>query len=150
MRSLVRTLIHTHMLTLNSKLSYVRMAKLKKVYFFLFFFFCWCRQATCCRHDYTFFFPPMYTSQSSYMKKSNKNKFQVFSEASILFSVGGKIYSSEPLTYTYMEDKIFETSRNVSIKLHRRVGRFIKLRLSFAAKWIMISEITFDSSKYTR
>lgn len=71
--------------------------------------------------------------------------FQVFSEASILFSVGGKVYSSEPLTYTYMEDRIFETSRNVSIKLHRRVGRFVKLRLSFAAKWIMISEITFDS-----
>lgn len=80
---------------------------------------------------------------------SNKNfKFQVFSEASILFSVGGKVYSSEPLTYTYMEDKIFESSRNVSIKLHRRVGRFVKLRLSFAAKWIMISEITFDSGKY--
>lgn len=76
----------------------------------------------------------------------NKNlKFQVFSEASVLFSVGGKVYSSEPLTYTYMEDRIFETSRNVSIKLHRRVGRFIKLRLYFAAKWIMVSEITFDS-----
>lgn len=64
-----------------------------------------------------------------------------------MFSVGGKVYSSEPLTYTYMEDRIFETSRNVSIKLHRRVGRFVKIRLSFAAKWIMISEITFDSGE---
>lgn len=81
-----------------------------------------------------------------YNRKYKENfEFQVFSEASVLFSVGGKAYLSEPLTYTYMEDRIFENSRNVSIKLHRRVGRFIKLRLSFASKWIMLSEITFDS-----
>lgn len=73
---------------------------------------------------------------------------QVFSEMSILFSVGGKVYSSEPLSYAYMEDRIFETPRNVSVKLHRRVGRFVKLRLSFANKWILMSEITFDSGKY--
>lgn len=75
-------------------------------------------------------------------------ELQVFSEVSILFSIGGKVYSSEPLTYAYMEDRIFETPRNVSVKLHRRVGRFVKLRLSFANKWILISEITFDSGKY--
>ena len=44
-----------------------------------------------------------------------------------------------------MEDRIFEHSRNVSIKLHHRVGKFVKLQLYFAAKWIMISEVTFDS-----
>ncbi|VVC28570.1 Hypothetical protein CINCED_3A015179 [Cinara cedri] len=74
-----------------------------------------------------------------------QSEVQVFSEVSILFSVGGKVYSSEPLTYAYMEDRIFETPRNVSVKLHRRVGRFVKLRLSFGNKWILISEITFDS-----
>lgn len=46
-----------------------------------------------------------------------------------------------------MEDKIFETPRNVSIKLHHRIGRFIKLRFTLAAKWLMISEITFDSGE---
>ncbi|XP_003248013.1 discoidin domain-containing receptor tyrosine kinase B isoform X2 [Acyrthosiphon pisum] len=86
-----------------------------------------------------------FTGVHIYCNNQFQKDVQVFSEASILFSVGGKVYSSEPLTYTYMEDRIFESSRNVSIKLHRRVGRFIKLRLSFAAKWIMISEITFDS-----
>ncbi|XP_018375815.1 PREDICTED: epithelial discoidin domain-containing receptor 1-like isoform X1 [Trachymyrmex cornetzi] len=70
---------------------------------------------------------------------------QVFSQIDILFSIGGKYYTGEPITYTYMEDKIFETSRNVTIKLHHRVGKFVKLRLHFSDRWIMVSEVTFDS-----
>lgn len=64
-----------------------------------------------------------------------------------MFSVGGRYFVGEPITYTYMEDRIFEHSRNISIKLHHRVGRFVKLQLHFAARWIMISEVTFDSGK---
>ena len=48
-----------------------------------------------------------------------------------------------------MEDKIFESSRNVTIKLHHRVGKYVKLRLHFSDRWIMISEVTFDSGKRT-
>ncbi|XP_039309465.1 epithelial discoidin domain-containing receptor 1 [Solenopsis invicta] len=70
---------------------------------------------------------------------------QIFSQVDILFSIGGKYYTGEPITYTYMEDKIFETSRNITIKLHHRVGKFIKLRLHFSDRWIMVSEVTFDS-----
>ncbi|XP_073975567.1 discoidin domain-containing receptor 2-like isoform X2 [Rhodnius prolixus] len=70
---------------------------------------------------------------------------QVFSEVDIMFSVGGVYYYGGPITYTYMEDRIFEHSRNVSIKLHRRVGKYVKLQLHFAARWIMISEVIFDS-----
>lgn len=73
---------------------------------------------------------------------------QVFSEASIMFSVGGKYYTGDPIVYSYMEDRIFEHSRNISIKLHHRIGKFVKLRFSFASRWIMISEITFDSGNY--
>ncbi|TGZ54733.1 Uncharacterized protein DBV15_11768, partial [Temnothorax longispinosus] len=69
----------------------------------------------------------------------------VFSQVDILFSIGGKYYTGEPITYTYMEDKIFETSRNITIKLHHRVGKFVKLRLHFSDRWIMVSEVTFDS-----
>jgi len=72
---------------------------------------------------------------------------QVFSHIDILFSIGGKYYTGEPITYTYMEDKIFETSRNVTIKLHHRVGKFVKLRLHFSDRWIMVSEVTFDSGE---
>lgn len=70
---------------------------------------------------------------------------QVFSEAQVMFSVTGQHFPGQPITYTYLEDRIFENSRNVSIKLHHRVGRFVKLRLHFANKWILISEISFDS-----
>lgn len=49
-----------------------------------------------------------------------------------------------------MEDRIFESSRNVSIKLHHRIGRFVKIQLTFASKWIMISEIMFDSGNFQR
>jgi hypothetical protein len=73
--------------------------------------------------------------------------FQVFSEANIMFSVGGRYFIGEPITYKYIEDRIFENSRNISIKLHHRIGRFVKLQLHFAAKWIMISEVTFDSGR---
>lgn len=70
---------------------------------------------------------------------------QVFSEVSVLFSFGGKYYTGDPIVSTPMEDRIFETSKNQTIKLHHRIGKFVKLRFSFAAKWMMISEITFDS-----
>lgn len=71
---------------------------------------------------------------------------QVFSQAKVLFSVGGKRYKGEPITFDYIEDHIWETPRNVSIRLHHRVGRFVKLQLQFATRWLMISEVTFDSS----
>lgn len=76
-----------------------------------------------------------------------KTLFQIFSQIDILFSIGGKYYTGEPITYTYMEDKIFESSRNITIKLHHRVGKYVKLRLHFSDRWIMISEVTFDSGK---
>ncbi|CAG7819663.1 unnamed protein product [Allacma fusca] len=70
---------------------------------------------------------------------------QVFSEARIYFSVGGKIYPGDPITYTPMEDRIFEEPKNVTIKLHHRFGQYVKIQLFWAAKWILISEVTFDS-----
>ncbi|GJQ79555.1 hypothetical protein Trydic_g16401 [Trypoxylus dichotomus] len=70
----------------------------------------------------------------------------VFSRAKVLFSVGGKRYKGEPITYDYMEDRVFDDARNVSIKLHHRVGRFVKLQLYFGGKWMLISEVTFNSA----
>lgn len=69
----------------------------------------------------------------------------VFAKAKVSFSVGGKRYKGEPISYDYIEDRIFDTARNVSIKLHHRVGRFVKLQLYFGGKWMLISEVTFNS-----
>ena len=70
----------------------------------------------------------------------------VFKEARVLFSIGGKIFNSDPVFHLPMDDQIFEEPRNVTAKLHRRVAKFIKLQLFFRSKWIMISEVSFDSS----
>uniref|UniRef100_A0ABD2WIM6 F5/8 type C domain-containing protein n=1 Tax=Trichogramma kaykai TaxID=54128 RepID=A0ABD2WIM6_9HYME len=70
---------------------------------------------------------------------------QVFSELNALFSIGGKYYTGDPIVYDTPEDRVFEFSRNITIKLHHRIGKYVKLRFGFAARWIMISEITFDS-----
>ncbi|XP_066996619.1 discoidin domain-containing receptor 2 [Anabrus simplex] len=70
---------------------------------------------------------------------------QVFSHAKVYFSIGGHQFSGEPVFFSYMADIIMEHARNVTIKLHNRIGRFLRLQLYFAAKWIMISEVSFDS-----
>ncbi|XP_025835674.1 discoidin domain-containing receptor 2-like [Agrilus planipennis] len=70
---------------------------------------------------------------------------QVFSMAKIMFSVGGQFYNGPTLSYSYMPDRVMESSRNVTINLHYRIGRFVKMRLYFASSWIMLSEIVFDS-----
>lgn len=44
-----------------------------------------------------------------------------------------------------MPDKVMEVARNVSIHLHGRAAKFVKMHLYFANKWIMLSEITFES-----
>lgn len=38
-------------------------------------------------------------------------------------------------------------ARDVTIKLHHRVGKYLKINLYFAVKWIMLSEISFISGK---
>ncbi|XP_021920261.1 discoidin domain-containing receptor 2-like isoform X2 [Zootermopsis nevadensis] len=71
---------------------------------------------------------------------------QVFAKAKVMFSVGGQFYNGRPLVYTYMPDTVLENARNVSINLHGRFGRFVKVQLYFAARWIMISEVVFESA----
>lgn len=72
----------------------------------------------------------------------------MFSEAIITFSIGGRHFQDEPIRYTHSEDNIFENSRNVTIKLHHRIGKWVRIELHFAARWILISEIVFDSGQF--
>ncbi|XP_014203585.1 discoidin domain-containing receptor tyrosine kinase B-like [Copidosoma floridanum] len=86
-----------------------------------------------------------FSAVNIYCANQFTNHVQVFSEVNILFSIGGKYYTGDPIVYETPEDKIFEYSRAISINLHHRIGKFVKLRFSFAARWLMISEIVFDS-----
>ncbi|XP_014484292.1 PREDICTED: discoidin domain-containing receptor 2-like [Dinoponera quadriceps] len=71
---------------------------------------------------------------------------QVFSRADVWFSTDGESYEDEPLPYSYIPDLVLENARNVSIGLHGRRGRLLKLHLYFAARWIIISEVMFDAT----
>jgi discoidin domain receptor family protein 2 len=82
-------------------------------------------------------------------------------EARIFFSLDGKRYQQTPLYFsldTSSEDDWYHhtsllkdsggAARNVTIPLQNRVGRFVRLELDFASKWLLLSEVYFDSGEY--
>ncbi|XP_042876662.1 discoidin domain-containing receptor 2-like isoform X2 [Penaeus japonicus] len=86
-----------------------------------------------------------FTAMHIYANNMYTKDVQVFSRARVLFSVGGRYFGSRPIEYNYMTDEVSEYGRNVSIKLHHRVGKYVKIQLFFKARWIMVSEIFFVS-----
>ncbi|KAL1117274.1 hypothetical protein AAG570_004600 [Ranatra chinensis] len=97
--------------------------------------------------ELVFEFDRLRNFSAMYLHTSNllSQKVQVFSHAKVYLSVGGKVFNGEPVQYSYMPDLVMEQARNVTVKLHHRVGRFIKLQLYFANAWLLISEVSFDS-----
>ena len=49
--------------------------------------------------------------------------------------------------YEYRRDSVSESARSVSVPLRHLVARQLTVRLEFDARWIMISEIQFDSGQ---
>jgi len=72
---------------------------------------------------------------------------QIFSYAKVYLGTGGNQFIGEPVHFSYIPDQVLEQAREVTIKLHSRAGRFLKLQLYFAARWIMLSEVIFESGK---
>jgi discoidin domain receptor family protein 2 len=50
-----------------------------------------------------------------------------------------------PVEYVYVRDTAMEYERTVTIPLGFRVGNEVRARLFFDAKWLMISEVRFES-----
>uniref|UniRef100_A0A182X672 Discoidin domain-containing protein n=1 Tax=Anopheles quadriannulatus TaxID=34691 RepID=A0A182X672_ANOQN len=73
---------------------------------------------------------------------------QVFVHAKVFFSIGGQHFTGEPVQFSYMPDTVMENARDVTIKLHHRVGRYVQIHLYFALRWIMLSEISFNSAHH--
>ncbi|XP_066148474.1 discoidin domain-containing receptor 2-like isoform X3 [Euwallacea fornicatus] len=74
---------------------------------------------------------------------------QVFSKAEIWFGLDGSRYHIDPIKATIAPDHERESARNVTILLKGRQARFIKLRLFFGDKWILLSEMSFESLHLT-
>ncbi|XP_058790523.1 discoidin domain-containing receptor 2 isoform X2 [Phymastichus coffea] len=91
--------------------------------------------------DYTRNFTAMHLHTNNFFSRD----VQVFSHAKVYFSNDNTQFNGEPVHFSYVPDLMFEQARNVTIKLHSRSGRFVRLQLYFAARWIMLSEVIFDS-----
>ena len=73
----------------------------------------------------------------------------IFREALIQFSVGGEFYDryAPPVLYSHARNISSTEPTWVVIPLHGRVGRFVRLVLTFDSDWIILSEVTFNSCK---
>ena len=81
-------------------------------------------------------------------------EIRVFRSALVSFSsrdVGhsrlAELDSDEPISFEYSRDTVMEYARTVSIPLENRIGSEVNVRLQFDARWIMISEVQFDSGE---
>ncbi|GIY75379.1 discoidin domain-containing receptor 2 [Caerostris extrusa] len=88
---------------------------------------------------------PNFSAAYFFCNNMHHKEVQVFSTAKIWFSIGGKHFNGPPINFSYMPDPYIDMARNVTIHLYQKVGRFVKVELSFASKWILISEVAFDS-----
>ncbi|XP_003487695.1 discoidin domain-containing receptor 2-like isoform X1 [Bombus vosnesenskii] len=91
--------------------------------------------------DYSRNFTAIHLHMNNYFTKD----VQVFSYAKVYLGTGGNQFNGEPVHFSYIPDLVLEQARDVTIKLHSRAGRFLKLQLYFAARWIMLSEVIFES-----
>jgi len=72
----------------------------------------------------------------------------VFSAVDLHFSIGGKVFDvrSQPVFYKAARDDVIEQPRYVTVPIKpARAARFIRLLMHFDRRWIMISEVHFDT-----
>ena len=48
----------------------------------------------------------------------------------------------------YMRDSLMEYARTAVIPLQHGVGRYVRVQLEFDAKWMLVSEVQFDSGTW--
>lgn len=72
---------------------------------------------------------------------------QVFSEALVYLSLDGDRFQATPVRIHPVVERARQFTVNVTIPLHNRVGRFLKLQMRFASRWILLSEVSFDSGE---
>lgn len=74
---------------------------------------------------------------------------QLFNEAEVYFSLEGERWQEDYLYYEPKQDKVSEHARVIHIDLENRTAKHIKLKLKFQHEWILLSEVTFKSSKFS-
>ena len=89
----------------------------------------------------------------SYVKLFCNNLFsrevRVFSSVKVFFRNDGQQYLAPPIDYDFARDELMEYAREVTIPLRNSVGRYVKLWLFFDSRWMMVSEIQFESGGFS-
>ncbi|XP_024084780.1 discoidin domain-containing receptor 2-like [Cimex lectularius] len=86
-----------------------------------------------------------FSAMNLYTSHIVTREVQVFSSAVVSFSIDGERYQPNPVKFLPRIEKPKETAFNVTIPLHGRVAKYVKVQLHFSARWILLSEVTFDS-----
>lgn len=87
-----------------------------------------------------------FTSVSLHCNNMFTRDVRVFAKAQIYFSETEElepVFGPTPLEFTYFRDSLMDYARTVTISLEHNVGRLVKIRLHFDARWLMISEMHF-------
>lgn len=74
----------------------------------------------------------------------------VFKQALVQFSVGGKHFDryASPVLHSHPRNISSTQPTWVIIPLQGRVGRFVRVILTFDRDWIILSEVAFNSCKF--
>ncbi|KAM3175176.1 hypothetical protein ACTXT7_009050 [Hymenolepis weldensis] len=80
---------------------------------------------------------------------SFEENIAVFREALVQFSIGGQFFDHYAPSIRHVHPLNVSSTQPtwVVIPLHGRVGRFIRISLTFQSDWIILSEVVFNSSE---
>ncbi|XP_046910944.2 discoidin domain-containing receptor 2 isoform X3 [Dermatophagoides farinae] len=87
-----------------------------------------------------------FTSATFYCHNLFTKQIQVFAGAKVWFSYDGQIWSKRPIEFEYMPDLVLENPRDVDVHLHFKAARFVKFDFQFGSKWILMSEVAFNTN----
>jgi len=95
-----------------------------------------------------------FSSVSFHANNQHTRDVRVFRAARLTFSGGGDAASgrrrgSRTVNYAYLRDDVIEYARMIPVSLHHRLGDRVTVQLYFDARWIMLSEVTFQSGTKT-
>ncbi|CAF2515743.1 unnamed protein product [Rotaria sp. Silwood2] len=76
-------------------------------------------------------------------------QISIFKTAVVTFSLSGERTSySNAIISEQNRDELFDIARPILIQLNNHIAKYVRLDLYFDSKWLLISEITFDSLIY--
>lgn len=88
-----------------------------------------------------------FTMCSIYVFNNADTRIEQFSRARLRFSIDGGASFKDEITYLPQRDLTIGLPRPIFINLSGKQGNTVLIELEFYSKWLLISEITFESKK---